>query len=367
MFFDRYHQHFVSRNPNRDRLFADEPAAVVADGGGGTSPEFTPESSFEDIGTAAYEASTEPAPAEEGEAAQAESQSDDGTGTETPAVEGEGKSATEVMQEQLDAVNGEAMKLDPEQVPEEFREHLKNFQRDYTKKTEQLKREREKSAEELAGDELASLRAEIAALKGGPQPPQPEVPATQSQQAPDIATFARTKVEAELGKLVTPEEFFAATDNATVTRFLEQQTRLAAVTAVAEYHAQVVAPQVSTLQGTLTQQQQASVQAEYAKFQAAHPDLAPYEEQVAALYRSGMPLEDAASMVRRAVTSDESVARAMATGMQMGQQRTAEVDANKDKFSTPSSSTAAKGAPSFTPDMSFEQIAEKAAREAGVL
>lgn len=269
----------------------------------------------------------------------------------------------------LESVKGEAMKLDPDSLPEELRGFLKQFQADYTRKTQALKEERVKSAEEMAQDHLNELRAEIQALKSGVVAPTP-TPAPESQPFEEdkaLEDFATKKVEAELGKMITFDEFVKAPDNATIQRFLAQQTRLAAVKAVAEYHTQVVAPQVTTLQGSLTAQQEGAVKAEYAKFQQANPDLKPYEGQIAALYRSGMTLEDAATLVRKANTVDDAVARALATGVQMGQKQAETVAANKDKYSTPSSSTQGGQNVQYTPEMSFEDVAAAAARRVGAL
>lgn len=357
---DIHHQHFAPSHGPRDRHFSDGQEAPAGDGAGGGVA--SPEASFSEIGHAAYEAEASHEAAEDG---------DGGTSADPPAPAtvdadaGEGAAdAAQTAANLLEAVQGEAMRLDPEALPEELRPFIKQFQADYTRKTQQLAEQRKRAAEELAGDELAQLRQKIADLEGRTSAGTSQEGA---QQAPDIKGFARARVEAELGPLISTEEFFSAQDNATVMRFLEQQTRLAAVEAVAQYHLEVVDPQVAGIQSTLTARQQAEVRSQYETFTRENPDLAPYEAEVAALYSAGKTLDEAAALVRKAVTADGAVANALATGAQIGEARAKQVAEAKDKYDVPHSSTAGKGGPSFTPEMSFQEIAEKAAREAGVL
>lgn len=287
----------------------------------------------------------------------------------TPDSKGESADPTpaEQVAKLLDEAGGEAMKLDPETLPEELRPFLKNFQADYTRKTQALATERKKSAEELAADEVAELRTRIDVLTSQPQAAQPTPAQAQpTPETPDIDAQIIKSVEAEHGKMLTFEEAMAAESPSELQRYIKQQNVYEARKAAFEMRT-ALAPQIQEARQAAMQDKAANLQAQWDAVVAEKPEAAQYEAEIAALLqvREGdgsfrYDLPTATNIILAQTTKDVDVQRAMAVGMQAGEQRAKQVATNKDNFSVPSSSTGAKGGKTVTPDMSLEDIASAA-------
>lgn len=286
---------------------------------------------------------------------------------ETPASkEGEGEVAAtpaEQVAKLLDEANGEAMKLDPETVPEELRPFLKSFQADYTRKSQALATERKKSAEELASDEVADLRAKVEELSARPAAPvAPPTAAPAPPETPDLVAQITASVEREHGKMLTFEDAMADENPASLQRYIKQQGVFEARLAQAEMAAKF-APVVQETRQAVNANKQAEAEAEWQAVVTASPQAAEYEGEIAALLtvpdgNGGFryTLQQAADLVLAQTSRDVDVQRAIAVGVQAGEQRAKQVAANKDNFAVPSAATAPKGGPTFTPTMSLDEI-----------
>ena len=283
----------------------------------------------------------------------------------------------EKMQELLDSVEGDAAKLDPEKVPEELRPFLKGFQRSYTSKFEALAAERKKSAEELAGDELATLKAEIDTLKAAkeqpaaPAPQPVQAPATQGPTAEQIHAHVVQSVEHDFGKLITLEAAMASPDPKMLELYLDQKAEIASRTATIRgqiaTNARIQQLEASFDQRQTTANAEASAQAQWNAAVEAEPRLAEFDNEVGALLSLTTPdggykytLEQAAALVLGAATREQDIAQAIAVGTHVGAQQATQVAANKNNFSVPSASTAAKGGPEITADMTVDEVARLA-------
>jgi len=282
--------------------------------------------------------------------------------------------AAEKMQELLDAVEGDAAKLDPEKVPEELRPFLKGFQRSYTSKFEKLAAERKKSAEELAADELSTLRSELDALKAAkeqpavPAPQPVQAPATQGPTAEQIHAHVVQSVERDFGKIVTYEQALASTDPKQLEVYMQQSAAITARTETVKgqlaMNARIAQLEASFEQRQAAAQNEASAEAQWNAAVEAEPRLAEFNNEVGALLSLTTPdggykytLEQAAALVLGAASREQDIVQALAVGTHVGQQQAEQVSRNKNNFSVPSASTAGSGGPAITPEMSLEDIA----------
>jgi hypothetical protein len=265
------------------------------------------------------------------------------------------------MQRLLDEAGGEAMKLDPEKVPEALRPFLRSFQADYTRKTQAIAAEKAElaaiPADGSAPGEVAELRAKVTAMEaalGG------NTTAPQTAEAFDMAGAIKATVESELGPLLSIEDMAASENPADLQRYLAQQMAIVSRTAIAEYHNSVVAERFVPIESRLQSAAQAEQQAGEAAFYASNPELAPYADTLMRpLLAAGMTVEQAGESVRQVVGA--AMQQGVALGIATGKQQATAVHEARSKFSVPAASTQGRaGSPTVTPDMSFEAIGQAA-------
>jgi hypothetical protein len=102
-------------------------------------------------------------------------------------------------------------------------------------------------------------------------------------------------------------------------------------------------------------------------FFKTNADVAPHRGDIATLIEAGIAedIEDAAEKVRAMKFGPEREARVLAAALEAAKVRSKTVEDNQEQFSVPAASTSPKGAPRFTSDESFQDIARKAAAGLG--
>jgi hypothetical protein len=121
--------------------------------------------------------------------------------------------------------------------------------------------------------------------------------------------------------------------------------------------------QVETTVQEFTAEQLRSEVSKVNAFFAENSDVEPYRNDIATLIEAGLAsdIADGADKVRAMHFGPKREAEILAAALAEAKVKQADVADRQDKFSVPAASTSPKGAPAFTADMSFKEIARRAA------
>lgn len=272
----------------------------------------------------------------------------------------------EKVQAMLDAAGGEAMRLDPESVPEPLRPFLRSFQADYTRKR-QADAEKAKAAQ----SEVETLRTQIEELRqhlgtfqmaGAIQPQQFQPQQFQPQQ-PDFEAM----LSAGLGELISFEEAMESTDPNMLKIYYDQRAIIEGRRAAAEMAAQL-APAIKQTMAISEQDAIESANKQRESVFTENPELLPYEDAMAAvLTNTDKTLTEVVEMFKAVANKDKEVQAAIAVGMQAGKEQAEQVAKNKQQFSVPSVGGQKQAAtpPQFKEGSSPQEIGEQLADQMG--
>lgn len=330
----------ASAEPQAPATFDSVAAGVVADfenptPDAGDTGE-TPEASTEDAGDLEAEAGDTP----EGE---------DG-------AEGEGGDQAE----QNTVLNALA-DLPRDQVPEDLLplydrliDARKQMQADYTRKTQAVAQQRSELQEQIdAGVQqaLAQLYPQGIPQQGTTEPQAPGTP---------LAEVVWTGLGD--GKPMTIEQVWESTNPADLGNFIVASARQV----VAEAMQGVINPRLESLAQYAESATEKAAAAYVDQFVSEHPEVEPYlDEAIMLVERGAEPdLESAAQTVLWKHTGEQQLAQAVELGVQAGAARKAEIDDNKQRFSTPSGSTKPATGKTIRKGMSFDEVAAAVVAEA---
>jgi hypothetical protein len=132
----------------------------------------------------------------------------------------------------------------------------------------------------------------------------------------------------------------------------------------------VLSPRLMAVENTVgefTAEQSRVAVRQVEAFFKANPDVEPHRLDIATLIEAGLAedIEDATEKVRAMKFGPEREAKVLAAALEAAKVRSKTVEDNQEQFSVPAASTSPKGAPRFTSDESFQDIARKAAAGLG--
>lgn len=225
-------------------------------------------------------------------------------------------------------------------------------QADYTRKTTQIARTVDERVQEQVQAELARLGVTTPQQQAQPAQAQPAAPAYAD---PDAIFWSQ-----ELGERITLADALASDDPSALDRHIQQRTVIEGRRAAAEMM-QYILPQVQGVQSTVEAQQAAAADQIVNQLVADNADLAAIPggiDTLVGLVRDGYApnLEAAAPMARNLLLGDQAIQQAVQLGQHIATESSAAIQANKEQFSVPSSSThPVPGAPAVR-GKSFDEI-----------